>query len=866
MVGRSVSHYRITGELGAGGMGLVYRAKDLRLEREVALKFPSPRLLNSRQTIDRFEREARAAAAINHPNICTVYEVGEHENTPYLSMELLHGETLRAKLHGTPQPIDRLLDWAIQIADALDAAHRRGIVHGDLKPSNIFVTESGSIKILDFGLAKVLRAAAGADSETVTQTLDGSAESIASNHVAGTPAYMSPEQARGEDLDARTDLFSFGIILYELATGKSPFEGKSTASTLAAVLSHTPDVPTKLQKNLPRQLDQIVGKALDKDRDTRYQSAADIRADLKRLLRDSSPSQKPKRRFPYWLLATGLLLLASMAVAIWFRTHSNGAGYIEHAEITQLTTTGEVVYAAISPDAKYVAYSTGRTRGSLRVRQIAAGTDNQLLPPGDVFYPGITFSPDSSYIYYLLGRNGTTDIELFSIPVLGGQPRSITKDVWSAPSFSPDGSKLAFQGILAGKRRLLLANLDGTEKHPIELIETGERLAAWSVPSWSPDGKLIAAALTRGSHVYVAVFPVAGGKRRIVGRSDWWKLESPAWILHGHGLVFVASLGPTPTQVWEMSYPEGIARQVTNDLAQYRKVLPSGDSSTLSAVRISAGSNIWLANRLSNGQIEPTPHRVGGGSARLGWKGVVWLDNGRLAYTMEDGRNQNLAISDPAGNHMTQLTRNEVVDDGIDAYGRNFIIYSAFDHSRPRLRKIDSEGQNSLTLASDAILPSCSPDGKWIFYTSTANLETGNGIWKVSAGGGTPVLVTAEGKRPHVSPNGQMLAYARQRSQNELVIVPASGGSPLHILRLGGVSTYTFNWAPRGEAIDFVRRDQDDDTIWRVPIAGGSPRRLLAFGSGIVWNLAWSPDGKQLAIAHGERTEDAVLIRNNPVQ
>src|SRR5579885_66074 len=348
VVGRSVSHYRITGELGAGGMGLVYRAKDLRLEREVALKFPSPRLLNSRQTIDRFEREARAAAAINHPNICTVYEVGEHENTPYLSMELLHGETLRAKLHGTPQPIDRLLDWAIQIADALDAAHRRGIVHGDLKPSNIFVTESGSIKILDFGLAKVLRAAAGADSETVTQTLDGSAESIGSNHVAGTPAYMSPEQARGEDLDARTDLFSFGIILYELATGKSPFEGKSTASTLAAVLSHTPDVPTKLQKNLPRQLDQIVGKALDKDRDTRYQSAADIRADLKRLLRDASSSQsvpplvaspKPKRRVRFGMLAAGVLAILSIAVAIWFRTHSNGAGYIEHAETTQLTTT-----------------------------------------------------------------------------------------------------------------------------------------------------------------------------------------------------------------------------------------------------------------------------------------------------------------------------------------------------------------------------------------------------------------------------------------------------------------------------------------------------------------------------------------------
>lgn len=494
MIGRTVSHYRILEELGSGGMGVVYRATDLRLGREVALKFLPENLTRDAAAVERFEREARAAAAITHPNICTVYEIGEYNGLPFISMELLEGETLKKRIGSDLIPVDTLLDWAIQITQGLEAAHARGIAHRDLKPANLFITKIGQIKILDFGVVKLLFprkpvATGSGNTMTVVGTDPGSP--------MGTPAYMSPEQARGDEVDVRTDLFSLGVVLYEMATGNLPFQGSSTATVIASLLRDTPRRPRDFNQTLPVELDRVITRALEKDPETRYQTAADLRSDLRRVKREigfgateeplSSSFEIPVRN----RRTTVLWLLAAITVIIWSTAAIFGlARPLPPPRVlstTQITSDHRPKSAPFLTDGSRLYFNTGNNIAPQPYEVSVEGGESVPVP---LQLPNawlLDISRDRSQI--LAGSFGQNPysfnvVTLWTAPVLGGSPRRIDDLVVGDASWSPDGQELVF--TREGEKELDIARSDGTGIRKLITVQ-----GIPSSPRWSPDERTI---------------------------------------------------------------------------------------------------------------------------------------------------------------------------------------------------------------------------------------------------------------------------------------------------------------------------------------------------------------------------------------
>ncbi len=494
--GSRLGPYEILAPLGAGGMGEVYRASDTRLDRAVAIKVIPLHLSADAVRRQRFEREARAISALQHPNICTLYDIGHQDGVDYLVMEFLEGETLASRLARGALSIEQTLRYGIEVADALDTAHRRGIVHRDLKPGNIMVTAHGECKVLDFGLAKLSEDAPTSDAETITRP-----EVLTSPGVAlGTVAYMSPEQVRGEDLDARTDIFSLGTVFYEMAAGKLPFLGKTSGLVFKAILDETPSAPTHLNPALPAQLDDIVSKALEKDRELRYQSAADLRTDLKRVKRDTESTRHvpvslteagrgESRRWSRGRRATGAGVLAVvMGVGLgvwWYLSKSEAAPHFVERQLTFNAPENNVSEQSISPDGKYVAY---KDSSGLHLRVIANGEEHELPVPASGKLNQIGWFPDGNTLL-LATAEGVDTQTVWTVSVFGGHPTKLRAGVGAVGegAVSPDGSQIVFEKAYEGDEIWLM---DALGENPRMLLADKDHVV--SSPAWSPDGRYVA--------------------------------------------------------------------------------------------------------------------------------------------------------------------------------------------------------------------------------------------------------------------------------------------------------------------------------------------------------------------------------------
>jgi serine/threonine protein kinase len=906
MLNETIAHYRVLRQLGKGGMGVVYEAEDSKLGRRVALKFLPEDTRRDPQTLERFLREARAASALNHPGICTIHAIEEHDGRTFIAMELLEGQTVDKLIPLGALPIPRTIEIGIQLADALDAAHKKGILHRDIKPANIFVTER-AVKILDFGLAKLLpehHADFGGetldDPETLLLTSPGTA--------VGTISYMSPEQARGEELDPRSDLFSLGGVLYQLTTGKVPFPGTTSAVVFDNILHTAPVAPVTLNPDAPAELERILNKALEKDRDVRYQVAAELRADLKRLQREldsgkAAPVTSSSTRIPAQLstpavtpaepprapssssilvaaasknkFGTGLvlgavfLLLIAAAFGIYSLLPRKKVLPIEQMSIENLTNNAHVSLARISPDGKYLLHVLDENGlQSLWLRHIPTGSNTQVVTPAATRYGGLTFSPDGNYIYFVRRDDSEQAIaSLYDAPMLGGTPRLLIKDVDSPIAFSPDGQRFAYlhQHGDSAVTDLKIARRDGTLER--DLFHHKQILTDSLTLSWSPDGKIIVLPIVQPTPHdlggFLAVDAASGETKQVAIAKDRIYFE-PSWFPDGSALLVSATTGPTGflrNQLGIVSFPGGDFRLLTTDTNDYVHPNISADGRSIAANQVHGKFEIAIAPAGSPEKL--TPIKLPSNLPTWGWD---WTPDAQLLVV----QGPDIRMVNPAGGDRVVFSEPRYPMDQVTscANGR-YIVFRTLGRSggaEANFWRVDSNGTNltRLTLGLCERVPACSNDGKWLYYLDAAeNLI----LKRIPLEGGSPETIIKFPSEPYaLSPDGKTVAAFEVREADHAVMLA------LYSLVDGKKSALEFDqrslpvlaFLPSGKAVVYVVREKGVDNLWIQPLDGTPRRQLTHFTAERIADYAFSKDGSQLGIKRGHAESDAVLLRNVP--
>jgi eukaryotic-like serine/threonine-protein kinase len=844
LAGKKVSHYRVLEILGGGGMGVVYRAEDLKLGRRVALKFLPDELRADAKALGRFEREARAVSALDHPNICTIHEFGEHEGQPFMVMQLLEGQTLRDRIAtGVPVQTETLLDVAIQIADGLNAAHQEGIIHRDIKPANIFITTRGEPKILDFGLAKLTGDPEPMGYQEAPIGLSTHLSLTRTGVALGTAAYMSPEQVRGNKLDARTDLFSFGLVLYEMATGQQAFSGETAAVLHESILNCTPAPARDLNPELPVRLEQIINKALQKDRELRYQSAAQMSTDLDSLKRETEP-RRPGNR---WLLAVAGLLALFLVVGttLWFmnRQPSSQVGLPElrQRQLTTNSSENAVASGAISPDGKYLAYAD---LNGIHIKLIETGETHNVPQPEEFKGVQVNWGIISTWVdggrFIANGIVPGHRSSLWVVPGMGGVPRKLRDDAF-AGSVSRDGSWVAFASE-AGRvdyREMWLMRPDGQRAR--KLWQADEN-TGFTGAEWSPDGQRLSYAWSHkvADHIEIP----------IVSRD----LEG------GPATTAIADAG------WDWSWlPDG------RMIYSHDEPGPPGDSCNFWAVRIDerTGKPVEKPKRLTDWagfcMDDPSPTADGKRLSfrRWSWQGSVYVAD------LEAGGTR---IKAPR-----RLTLNE---------GRNYpaawtadskaVVFGSYrDRQWKVFKQSLDKGAAELVATGrerDVLDPRVSSDGEWILYIALpeqADPPSELKLMRARMKGGPPQLVLTmtatayAGLRCAQAPS-TLCALAERTTDGKQLIFTAfdslrGRGRELAKFDIdrAAATTYVWDLSPDGTRVAILK--YSEGRIHVLPLGGQASQQIDVKGWKNLQSVSWAANGKGL-FASSLTTGSAVLL------